>query len=348
MSRSLPPEPIHFYLPSEIQIKQIRQADPDKDWALFNNGVRVWIGQTFLRLQKAGYPVELSSRVPKKGILFTHADYIPHVMSKKPLFSPLVIVAARADRPHQPYADFEVVQNRHSSNGKNVFHIDHWPQPGLIARSAERGTTVSNIVYKGMAGEMADDFNAAPWLDFVAQHDMRWQCDATTWKGNETGAYQDVRWNDYSEADVIVAIRKNGASLYPKKPASKLINAWAAGVPAILGGEHAYRELRKSELDYIEASSAAEVQRALLALRENPELYRAMVDNGLKRTEDFTAAQITQQWAKVMFEQIQGCATVRNPSLFGRSNVKALKFRVVSFVKGGWIDEQEEQLELTG
>lgn len=327
-------EPVHFFLPDDLQIDEIRGSDPDRDWARFNNGVRVWVGQTFLRLQRAGYPVELSSRVPNSGILFTHADYIPHVMSKKTLFSSLVIVSARADRPLQPYADFEIVQNRHSSASERAFHLHHWPQPGLIARDRARGASISNVVYKGMAGEMADDFNAQPWQDFIAQQGLDWKCDATTWKGNESGAYHDVSWNDYSHADVIVAIRKNAESLYPKKPASKLINAWAAGVPAILGAEHAYRELRQSELDYIEASNAAEVEKAILRLRENPDLYQAMVDNGLKRSEEFTAAQITQLWANVMFAEIPRIASKRNQSLFGRSTASTLKFHVGRLLKG--------------
>jgi hypothetical protein len=326
-------QPVYFYLPDDVQIKQILKADPDKDWELFNNGVRVWVGQTFLRLRQAGFPVELTSCVPRSGILFTHADYVPHVMLKKGLISSLFIVSARADRPRQPYADLEIVQNGHSSDGVRTLHIHHWPQPGLIPRDCSRKETVSNIVYKGMVGEMSDEFNSSQWNDFLAQQDLAWHCDATTWKGNETGAYRDVKWNDYSDADVIVAIRKNVDSLHPKKPASKLINAWTAGVPAILGAEHAYRELRKSELDYIEATTAAETKKAILSLRENPRLYRAMVDNGLKRSQEFTSVQIRQQWTDVIFGEVSRQAALRKRSLFGKSTSKALKFHLGRLLK---------------
>ena len=101
------------------------------------------------------------------------------------------------------------------------------------------------------------------------------------WLGPGLRKYDETQWNDYSEIDVIVAIRPNTSSQYPNKPASKLVNAWRAGIPAILGPEIAYREVRKSELDYIEAKNRYEVARAIRRLKDSPELYAGMVENGL-------------------------------------------------------------------
>lgn len=57
------------------------------------------------------------------------------------------------------------------------------------------------------------------------------------------GRAQD--WRDYREADVVVAVRPFDSSLHAAKPPSKLINAWLAGVPALLGAEAA-RSFRRS------------------------------------------------------------------------------------------------------
>ena len=67
------------------------------------------------------------------------------------------------------------------------------------------------------------------------------------------------------------------------KPASKLVNAWAAGVPAMLGPEPAYRELRSSPLDFLETPAAEAVLDAIDRLRGEPGLYAAMAENGLRR-----------------------------------------------------------------
>lgn len=63
-------------------------------------------------------------------------------------------------------------------------------------------------------------------------------------------------WHDYQHVDAVLAIRDCPPVVLATKPASKLINAWKAGVPALLGPEPAYRELRTSPLDFLEAASA--------------------------------------------------------------------------------------------
>ena len=44
---------------------------------------------------------------------------------------------------------------------------------------------------------------------------------------------------------------------------SKLINAWLAGCPGILGPESAFQQLRESELDYIEARTVDDIVNAV-------------------------------------------------------------------------------------
>jgi hypothetical protein len=45
---------------------------------------------------------------------------------------------------------------------------------------------------------------------------------------------RDARWFDYSDVDVVLAHRVEAATMLRQKPASKLTNAWRAGVPALL------------------------------------------------------------------------------------------------------------------
>lgn len=65
----------------------------------------------------------------------------------------------------------------------------------------------------------------------------------------KTGAFQDAlrqrgvrfvnrfqgEWHDYQHVDAVLAIRDCPPVVLATKPASKLINAWKAGVPALLG-----------------------------------------------------------------------------------------------------------------
>jgi hypothetical protein len=104
------------------------------------------------------------------------------------------------------------------------------------------------------------------------------------------------RWNDYSEVDAIIAVRSFKDKEFAVKPALKLHNAWHGGVPAILGCESAYQAERKSELDYIEVTSPADVILALKRLRDDKVLRHAMVENGRVRARATQPARITAQW----------------------------------------------------
>ena len=294
--------PVTFFLPDPQQVAQFQDADPDRDWALFNTGVHVWVCQTYLRLKRAGHPVLLAAKAPRAGIVVAHADHVPALLRQRSWRSPLTVVAARADRPRQPYADVEVVQNAGSATAPHVIHLQHWPQPGLVARDPGRGDAVRTVAFKGTVGEMTPEFATPAWADGLRGRGIEWQCDAVAWGGN-AAAYR-TSWNDYGAVDVIVAMRKDLSHLHMKKPASKLINAWLAGVPAILGPEQAYRELRRSELDYIEVASAGEAAAALARLASEPALYRAMVENGLRRGEEVRAEACTAAWARLLFETV--------------------------------------------
>ena len=113
----------------------------------------------------------------------------------------------------------------------------------------------------------------------------------------KTGA---VRWHDYSGDDLVMAARDLTAEDAKVKPASKLVNAWIAGVPALLGPEPAFRELRSSELDYIEILTPDDVLNAVSMPQANPKRYRAMIDNGLQRARAFTPERIRSRWIEVL------------------------------------------------
>lgn len=293
---------VTFFIPDPQQVRLFQDADPDRDWTLFSTGVQVWIGQTYLRLKRAGYPVVLTAQAPASGLVVVHADHVPALLCRRRWSAALTIVAARADRPRQPHADIEIVQNAGSADGGAAFHIQHWPQPGLVPRDARRGSAVRTVAFKGTVGEMTPELAAPEWAEELRRQGIEWRCDAVAWGGN-AASYQ-TSWNDYHDTDVVLAMRKDMSHLHAKKPASKLINAWLAGAPAILGPEQAYRELRRSPLDYIEVASAQEAGAALARLAAEPQLYRAMVENGLRRGEEVRAEACTRAWARLLFETL--------------------------------------------
>jgi hypothetical protein len=105
---------------------------------------------------------------------------------------------------------------------------------------------------------------------------------------------------DYSDVDVVVAVRSFRRKGFIRKPASKLYNAWIAGVPAILGVEFAFREERRSELDFIEVTSCEAAMAAMRRLKASPELTARMIENGFRRAQDVGVDKLTERWWRLL------------------------------------------------
>jgi hypothetical protein len=253
-------------------------------------------------LRSAGAPVRLTRTAPASGTVLTHTDYVERLLAEAPSAADLTIVSARADRPPQIYADLEVVQNQSSVRDFQIF-IPSWLQPGLIARRRNRGTRVVNIGYMGVRKQLHADLKSDQWADALARRGLGWEMRTVAFAGNDR-LYAQHRWNDYSAVDLVVALRPAVTWDATTKPAAKLTNAWAAGVPAILSPELPYRELRRSPLDYLEARSGAEALAAIDRLRSNPALYTAMVDNGFERVREFRSTRLAALWAEALWRTV--------------------------------------------
>jgi len=296
-----------FFLDGEEDLESLRRLDPDRDWRHFQRGEQVWVVQTYLRLARAGLPVELASVPPGEGLVVFHAKQARALRRQAHTLKDAVLVGARADNRQPLIADFEILQNGTFADGRHRFHIPHWPQPGLLPRDPSRGTAIRRLVYKGFDANLNPEFRGPKWRRLLAERGIEWVVDAAPFAGRETDA-QAIDWPDFREADLILAVRPPDRRLATNKPASKLVNAWLAGAPALLGPEVAYRELRRSELDYFEVSSLAEAREAVDRLLGDPGLYTSMVENGRARAAGFTAEAIVPRWEKLLFETIPALA----------------------------------------
>ena len=186
--------------------------------------------------------------------------------------------------------------------------IPCWPQPGLVPRNSERSAKLEAIAFKGYSVNLNSAFKSQQWVAFLQEQGIRWAEDSTEWQGN-LPSQVSTSWNDYSEVDLILAVREDTNDGYENKPASKLVNAWMAGAPALLGPEYAYREMRRSELDYIEVSTVDEAIEAVERLKSRPDLYLEMIENGKERAGEFTREKLTERWASLLFEELPRLAS---------------------------------------
>lgn len=293
------PPPVTFFLDADdTTIAAWRALQPDAQPARLLLGEDFWIVLTYCRLRDAGLPVALDNRVADDGIVVFYAGDKRAVRRQLRGDQRALLVAVRSDRHPVGFADCEIVQNASSADGVRALHLPHWPQPGLLRRDPSRGDVIRTVLFPGTPQNLDPGFAAAPWQAFLRAHAIELRCSYAS------GATPSHAPNDYGDVDVLLAVRPAAMGLVRNKPAWKLFNAWLAGVPAILGAESGYRELRESPLDYLEASSPDAALQALQRLIDTPGLHAAMVANGLVRGAAFTNAATLARWQELLFDTL--------------------------------------------
>lgn len=282
--------PIYFYVPKSDLSNCNIPDNPHINWSDFgkvtnDSSYGNWTVQTFLRLKADGLPCQLVGDIPNEGIVIAHRSSFPFNLRPQ---SKLLLVSIKADYDPHPYAQLQIVQNvQDVERVRSSYYIPFWSQPGIIPRKQEREDTFENIAYFGIEKNLAPELQSPSWSQLLETMGWKWQI------------MNRERWHDYSEIDAVVAVRSfEQQGGYDYKPATKLYNSWLGHVPAILGSDSAFRNERRSELDYLEVTSLEDLITALKKLRDDKNLRSAMVQNGQMRSESFKAENIVAQWRK--------------------------------------------------
>lgn len=280
-------EPIRFFLPREYWPAGSPHS-PDWTWLSACGGNARWTLQTWMWMRSRGLDCELVSRVPDSGIVVAHTRHLPkRILPRRGRF----LVCIEADRGRRPFCQLHVQQNPEGTviaNRRLAARLDrriarlpasnhfmyYWPQPGLVPRDAGRGERFENVVYMGNVANIAPELLEPGFRERLKALGM-----------NFVFEKDPLRWRDYSNVDAVLAVRDFTGRPHHRKPASKLINAWHAGVPALLAPESAYLAERRSELDFMVVRSVDDIVEALARLKADPELRRRMIGNGRQRAE---------------------------------------------------------------
>ena len=136
--------------------------------------------------------------------------------------------------------DMSIVQNQANVETERDIMIPYWPPPGLMPRLHERGTRIEHMAFMGRSWNLAPEFRSP--REFLAElaalgvrFDIHDELESPT-----------PNWSDFRKCDLTLAVRNLTEQDALVKPASKLVNSWIAGVPALLGPEPAFRDLRES------------------------------------------------------------------------------------------------------
>lgn len=260
------------------------------------SGADVWSVQTYILLKLRGLDVRLTDCYVPETICVVPHNYL--LIRDRPYKS--FVVACRTDSPRPAICEMQSVMNSLAIKGPQDHYLPHWPQPIMIPRDKSRGTRVENLDFKGHPRNLTSSFKSAEFVTALHKIGMDFLFNRDAAQLNSDPRSQYLSWADYSKSDVVLAVRNLTEYDFGLKPAVKLVNAWLAGVPALLGPEPAYQALRKSELDYLEVSTADDALRELRRLQTDPLLYQRMVENGLQRFEECSADVVAHAWYRFL------------------------------------------------
>ena len=277
--------------------------DPDENWSFFTKTNMIWSYLTYLRLKKFGYPdIGYSNNIVSGAVNVGTASAMGIAGFKKSHdYNKTVYVVIRADKYYASSKHLSVVQSpEHALKYRNSYYITHWPQPGLVPRK-KNGHAVEKI---GMAG--------IPKHYAVSRHQERFRKDMSE-RGIEIVHLDRSRWNDYSDIDIVLAVREFNKKIIPHKPASKLINGWKARVPVICNPESTYRWIGSRGEDFLEVENYEQLLDAIDVLSKDGGLYHEIVGKGAKKGEVYTNEKVCLEWTELFDGIRKESITVRQP-----------------------------------
>ena len=285
-----------FYIPEQYLPSAERQASWTSGLApeLLGGGkaasAQSWIYQTWAELRNT-CRVELVTQLPDEGAIITLSNLLHENFRANPK---QFVVSAAADFLPHPGAQVQILQNAaHARRLPGTIFVPHWPQPGLVPRDPSRGQAVETAAFFG------DPSNLAPEIarDEFSRQLIR-----------ETGVRLEIReasqWHDFSNVDIAVAIRDFSRARHLGKPATKLYNAWLAGVPLIGGSDSAFSAEGKPGTDYLVAGSPDELLRQIRELKENPAAWQTIVDAGKASSAARSRDAIRKIWQHLCDSEI--------------------------------------------
>jgi hypothetical protein len=313
------PRPVYFVAPGASALSALVPRTPRPDACAAAPFLRAlgesrhdvaWLLQTYLQLAARGLPVALRETFVEDAVCVHLSplsapwgdpwpDAPPTLGGALRRFPALDArevghrsfrVALSLDRPVAHTGHVRIFQNPVAARAYDGLFVPHWPQPGLVPRDPARGDRLEDVCFMGLADNLDPVLRSDAFRARLLARGFRWHM---------PGA---LGWHDYRHCDALVAVRGRAVPqcMLRLKPASKLVNAWRAGVPAVLGAEPAYAALRQSALDYVEAESEDDVLRALVALRSQPGRVRAMREHGRVRSRAFDEDAVCARWVQVL------------------------------------------------
>lgn len=275
---------ISFYIPENFTYVDGKNLDAIslEDHQFYTSSYRAWIVQTYLYLKRTMNNVVHSDCLIEDAINIVHCDEMINLKKTHLYF----IVTIIADKKNFMPGNVSIVQNNNQIKTKTYKWVMHWPQANLIKSNRGSETKELNIGFLGV------EKNSINIRDYIS--------DSKYFEKINLFFKGPGEWHDYSNLDVVVAIRNFSKSESNEKPATKLLNAWKAGVLFIGGNDSAYDQIGKAGLNYIKIDNHKELVASIEEIIENKLIKQEYILQGLEASTKYEHKYIIKQWEEIL------------------------------------------------
>ncbi len=249
--------------------------------------VQCWIYQTWVHLSNAGFPAKLVHQMPEEGLVVALTGNL------HPKFRPAkssYVVGVVADGLPHPHVHWHILQNAAWARQLGLSsYLPLWTQPNLMRRDPSRGDNFTTIRFYGDGVNLARELRDPDFVAHCRNH-----------LGLTLEAVNADRWHDYSDADCAFAIRGFDRAPCHHKPATKLANAWLAGVPFVGGADSAYASEGRVGIDHMACQTPEDFLSVLQTLKSDPALRQRLVAEGNTAGKRHTITALTSRWVEFL------------------------------------------------
>jgi len=215
------------------QLTDVAEMPPfEQFYRAAQGGSSSWIVQTYLQLKCRGLDVHLVPHYIPDAICVVSREELMQRSLFKCLPFRSYLVVCQQDRPRPFICEHRIVQNQLNQLGDRDHYLPHWSQPDLKIRSPERGDLIKTLTFKGRWYYLPPAYKNDAFI-------TRLQAIGVELITEPDYEVNLKSWTDYSTVDLLLAVRQRSDIYLNSKPPTKLINAWMAGCPALLGTEPA-------------------------------------------------------------------------------------------------------------
>jgi hypothetical protein len=171
------------------------------------------------------------------------------------------------------------------------------PQRGLVPRQRRRSNEVAVVSIKANPENVPEFCLEPAWESFMSGLGLLWRPDTP-----RTTDGSDQSWHDFSEVDAVITMRSEQFPGDERKPPTRLINAWRAGVIPLANDEPAVRELARDFEDTLIVRSRESLEASLQSIVRDPGLRKRLFEGSRQRGKDFDPTSIVRAWIGALEE----------------------------------------------